>query len=112
MNPIEAMFSTETVDSIDFETFLEEEFGQKDDFNENFTTEKEVEIDIGDIESLLVMPRFNRELMEHEKTMAETIQEMDRRSWSRRSRIKNYLSSLNTKVKRHTTRFSFCGWRK
>lgn len=98
MNPIEAMFSTETVDSIDFETFLEEEFGQKDDFNENFTTEKEVEIDIGDIESLLVMPRFNRELMEHEKTMAETIQEMDRRSWSRGVGLKTIFPLLTQKL--------------
>src|SRR5690554_3194936 len=97
-HPVEAMFNEESIESIDFETFLEEEFGENDDLinNKNSIPEKENETE--DIDSLIVMPQFDRELKNHEKIMVETIEKVDRRSWTRGEGLKTMYSILNEKL--------------
>lgn len=97
-NPIEEIFNTneETVETIDFDQFLEEEFGEQDIPPEEPIENKNLE-DL-DVEELIVKPNFDRQLTPIEEEMAIIIQDIDRKSWYRGEGLKTRFKIFTQKL--------------
>ncbi|MFW5890874.1 MAG: DnaB-like helicase C-terminal domain-containing protein [bacterium] len=93
-HPVEDLFN----EAMDFDSFLNEEFGAQEDISNKQKTKKPQDKDEEDIEKLIVKPSFDRNLLDHEQIMVQTIEKVDRKSWERGEGLKTSYEILNEKL--------------